>query len=76
MLMEYVSSSTTGITTAGLGRSQQHLPLPARFGKILLLLPAVRAIKSGDVIDLFFRNLIGKNSSINRLLADFMVNAF
>ena len=59
----------------GLGGSQQHVPL-TRFGKILLLLPAIRAIKSADVTDLFFRNLIGKNSSINRLLTDFMASAF
>jgi len=60
----------------GLGVGQQHSTLTTRFGKILLLLPAIRAIKRVDVADLFFRNWIDKNSSINRLLADFMASAF
>lgn len=75
MLLEYCSSlSSSAHSSMGMGCSQQHLP--TRFGKILLLLPAIRAIKSADVTDLFFRNLIGKNTSINRLLTDFMASAF
>jgi len=75
MLLEYCSSLSSSAHSMGLGGCQQHVPL-TRFGKILLLLPAIRAIKSADVTDLFFRNLIGKNSSINRLLTDFMASAF
>jgi len=42
---------------------------PFRFGKLLLMLPSMRAISSTAVEDLFFRSTIG-NIAIERLIAD------
>ena len=43
--------------------------LAGRFGKLLLVLPALKAVSSANVVDLFFRKLIG-DTPISRLLAD------
>lgn len=49
---------------------RNHRPSPSgRFGKLLLILPALKAVQSANVVDLFFRKLIGK-TPISRLLAD------
>ena len=49
---------------------RSHRPsLAGRFGKLLLVLPALKAVSSANVVDLFFRKLIG-DTPISRLLAD------
>ncbi len=44
---------------------------PGRFGKLLLLLPSLRAVPGQLVVDAFFRHVIG-DVPISRLLVDLM----
>ena len=72
MLHEYCSSSSSpqqqSHDMSSMVRS--HRPsLAGRFGKLLLVLPALKSVQSANVVDLFFRNLIG-DTPISRLLTD------
>lgn len=70
MLHEYCSSSSVQHSHEVSNMVRNHRPSPAgRFGKLLLVLPALKAVQSANVVDLFFRKLIGE-TSISRLLAD------
>lgn len=42
---------------------------PSRFGKLLLMLPALKAINSSTIEEIFFRNSIG-SMPMDRLLTD------
>lgn len=65
MLHEYCSSSTHHHEMI-----RHHRPSPTgRFGKLLLILPALKTVQSANLVDLFFRKLIG-DTPISRLLAD------
>jgi len=55
--------SNVGISAGGIS---------GRFGKVLLILPALRGLQNGHIVDLFFRKLIGE-TPITRLLADLMM---
>jgi hypothetical protein len=73
MLHEYCSSSSSPQQQShDMSHSmvRSHRPsLAGRFGKLLLVLPALKAVQSANVVDLFFRKLIG-DTPISRLLAD------
>ena len=58
MLHEYCASSS----------------VTGRFGKVLLVLPALRAIQNASLVDLFFRKLIG-DTPMARLLADLLMGS-
>lgn len=78
MLQEYCSPSPASLSVhqpTGLPAFPPHAMMAGRFGKVLLLIPTLRAIAPSAVIDLFFRKLTG-DLSIARLLADFMSTAF
>nr|XP_018897069.1 PREDICTED: nuclear receptor subfamily 2 group E member 1 [Bemisia tabaci] len=49
--------------------SAQHPTQPFRFGKLLLLLPALRAISTDTIEELFFRDTIG-HIPIERIICD------
>lgn len=73
MLHEYCSSSSTVPNHEISAMHGHHGPSPAgRFGKLLLILPALKAVQSASVVDLFFRKLIG-DTPISRLLADLTI---
>lgn len=59
--------------TPGLGNLPMATALPPRFGKLLLLLPALRFISSERVELLFFRRTIG-NTPMEKLLCDMFKN--
>ena len=77
MLHEYCSPPATSLAARpnGLPGFPPYPMLAGRFGKILLLIPTLRAIPVPGVIDIFFRKLVG-DLSIARLLTDFMSAAF
>lgn len=52
-------------------RGHNSTTATGRFGKLLLVLPALKTVQSSCIIDLFFRKLIGE-IPISRLLADLM----
>jgi len=68
MLHEYCISHVGGMTAISI--HQRH-PFPGRFGKLLLLLPPLRAVAQDLVVDVFFRQIIG-DTPIGRLLVDLM----
>ena len=47
---------------------------PCRFGKLLLMLPALSAVRSDTIEDLFFRKAIGR-TPIEQLLTDMYKSA-
>nr|CAD7579630.1 unnamed protein product [Timema californicum] len=49
--------------------STAHPGQPFRFGKLLLLLPCLRAVSNGTIEELFFRRTIG-NIPIERIICD------
>jgi len=49
--------------------SQVYPTQPSRFGKLLLMLPALRTINASSIEEIFFRNSIG-SIPIERLLTD------
>lgn len=48
---------------------QKHPRQGSRFGRLLLLLPCLRSVRSGSVDALFFRQMIGE-MSVEKLLVD------
>lgn len=65
MLHEYCNSSTVH-SSHDVARNRS---IAGRFGKLLLVLPALKTVQVATVVDLFFRKLIGE-TPISRLLAD------
>ena len=48
---------------------QQHSRQPTRFGKLLLILPALRVISGATLAMLFFKETVG-NIPVERLICD------
>lgn len=79
MLHDYCSFARSGSCLLG-GRIVHPSPSngtasTGRFGKVLLILPALRAIQGSQIIELFFRKLIGE-TPVNRLVVDLMMGTF